>query len=268
MNEKVLGHFLTYKRTTLNPVDFGIKTTTHRRVKGLRRDEVADLAHVSSEWVTRLEQGRPGAKPSVDVLLALSRVLQLTSAEQQYLFNLIGAQLPPELTATTTISSNLIALMQQQLPNIAVILDQHFTMVNWNSAFSQVYGDLSGQSAIKRNLFWQTFKSPELRQLVTDWEPYASERTAQFRQLYSTMPDSEFLYQVFEAIKSDPVFQTTWQALTTRTFSSAPRLLTHPDLGQLYLTENVLQTVDQSVYLLVQTANDAATRQRLTDQLR
>ena len=263
MNEKVVGHFLTYKRTMLNPADFGIEVTSRRRVKGLRRDEVADLAHVSADWVTRLEQGRPGATPSVAVLLALSRTLKLTTAEQQYLFNLIGAKLPTTIETDSDSLAYLTALMTQQTPNVAAILDQNLTISDWNSSFTKVYGDLSQQSALARNLFWQTFRSPKLRRLMPDWSTYAAHRTAQFRQLYSTMPESKFLYDVFTAIKADSDFQRTWQALTTQLLRPLPLLLDHPDLGDLYLTEIPLQTVTQSSYLLVQVANDAATSKKL-----
>lgn len=89
-NEKVLGHFLKYKRLSADPSVFGITRGPHRRVTGLRREEVAERAHVSTDWYARIEQGRLGANPSPEVLAALCRVLQLSPAETRYVFNLVG----------------------------------------------------------------------------------------------------------------------------------------------------------------------------------
>ncbi|VDG19423.1 helix-turn-helix domain-containing protein [Lactiplantibacillus mudanjiangensis] len=261
MNEKVVGHFLAYKRSLLTPATYGLPTT-HRRVTGLRRDEVADLAHISSDWYTRLEQGRPGVKPSVDVLQTLSQVLQLTLTEEQYLFNLIGAKLPVDHQQTIQVPESLVQLMQQQLPNPAVILDQHLTIINWNTSYAALYGDLTGRGALTRNLIWQTFKSPLLQTLMPDWGTYAQQRTAQFRQLYSTMPTDDTLYQVFMAIRDLDQFQQPWQNLKTQALTPLPLLLNHPQVGALYLTELPLKTSSDH-YLLVQLANDQATATKL-----
>ncbi|MFC6181595.1 helix-turn-helix transcriptional regulator [Lactiplantibacillus daowaiensis] len=263
MNEKVVGHFLAYKRSLLKPADYGL-TTSRRRVAGLRRDEVADLAHISSDWVTRLEQGRPGVKPSIDVLLALSQVLKLSTAETQYLFNLIGAQLPADQRANTTVPASLVALMQAQGDNPAIILDQRLTITNWNLAYTKLYGALTDQSSQQRNLIWRTFNVPALQALIPDWSAYAQQRTAQFRQLYSTMPTDDFLYQIFDTIKTIPAFQAPWQTLQTQALTPLPLLLNHPTVGALYLTEIPLHTDLTDYYLLVQLANDQATKAKLS----
>jgi len=84
---KELGSFLKKKRSTLRPDQFGLNLDKKRRVIGLKREEVADLAGVSIDWYVRIEQGQ-NVNPSIDVLLSLSKVLQLNSEEKRYLFNL------------------------------------------------------------------------------------------------------------------------------------------------------------------------------------
>lgn len=84
---KELGLFLKKKRSTLRPEQFGLKFDKKRRVRGLKREEVADLAGVSIDWYVRIEQGQ-NVNPSIDVLISLSRVLQLNNEEKRYLFNL------------------------------------------------------------------------------------------------------------------------------------------------------------------------------------
>lgn len=78
-NSKDLGNFLRKKRASLNAENFNIISYNKRRVSGLRREEVAELAHISTDWYTKLEQGRT-IKPSVDVLNSLSKVLALNNS--------------------------------------------------------------------------------------------------------------------------------------------------------------------------------------------
>ncbi|KRO24631.1 helix-turn-helix domain-containing protein [Lactiplantibacillus fabifermentans] len=263
MNEKVIGHFLAYKRAQVDPAILGITDLTHRRVAGLRRDEVAERAHISTDWYTRLEQGRTGLNPSPDVLLAISHVLQLTVSEQQYLFNLLGAQLPADEPRIGTLEPSLVQLLHAQTPNPAVILDQLLTIQASNLAYDAVYGPLKARNRIEYNLLWQVFNAPQQRQLVTDWTDYAYQRVAQFRQLYSRYPDDPTLYAVYDALKPEATFQAAWQALATDNFSPTPRLLIHPQVGTLYLNELVLQPLGQTNYLLIKSAADQASLQRL-----
>ena len=263
MNEKIMGHFLADKRAQVDPTVLGITDLSHRRVAGLRRDEVAERAHISTDWYTRLEQGRPGLNPSPDVLLAISHVLQLTVTEQQYLFNLLGAQLPATTEARRPLSSSLVQLLHAQTPNPAIVMDRLLTIQASNPAYDALYGSLTTSSRVECNLLWQTFNAPQQRQLATDWPTYAYQRTAQFRQLYSRYPDDPTLYAVFTAIKADTTFQAAWQDLATDNFSPARRRLQHPQVGSLTLNELILQPVDQSQYLLIQSATDQTTRQRL-----
>jgi transcriptional regulator with XRE-family HTH domain len=84
-----LGDFLKRKREALAPTDVGLNPTARRRTPGLRREEVASLAHVSTDFYTRLEQSR-GSRPSQQTVASLARALRLTPAERDHLFDLAG----------------------------------------------------------------------------------------------------------------------------------------------------------------------------------
>lgn len=126
MNEKVLGHFLKHMRLAADPVAFGIIRGPHRRVMGLRREEVAERAHVSTDWYTRIEQGRLGANPSPEVLAALCQVLHLSPAETSYAFNLAGQR--PLVQPESGVRAALRALMLAQMPRPAYIMDRQLTI--------------------------------------------------------------------------------------------------------------------------------------------
>ena len=91
--ENLLGTYLRDRRTRLDPAAFGF-SAERRRTSGLRREEVAQRAHISPTWYTWLEQGRGGA-PSADVLDRIARALMLTDVEREHLF-LLGLGRPPE----------------------------------------------------------------------------------------------------------------------------------------------------------------------------
>lgn len=128
---KELGLFLKKKRSTLRPEQFGLIIHKKRRVPGLTREEVADLAGVSTDWYIRIEQGQ-NVNPSIDVLLSLSKILQLNFEEKNYLFNLSDKKLPFEEFSNTTISSTLQHFLDAQNPNIAYVTDHRLSIIAWN----------------------------------------------------------------------------------------------------------------------------------------
>ncbi|MCI1892626.1 MAG: helix-turn-helix transcriptional regulator [Schleiferilactobacillus harbinensis] len=264
MNEKVLGHFLRYKRLTANPAAFGIVRGPHRRTSGLRREEVAERAHVSVDWYARIEQGRRDSNPSPEVLAALGRALQLKPAELNYAFNLIGQRptTPPE----PGISDGLKGFLQAQGRHPAYIMDRNFTLVAWNDAYTQIYGDLTGQSTLRRNAVWRVFHDPFLRTHVNDWREMAHWQVARFRQIYSTAADSPFLFQVFTAIKEDPVFHEAWDQLAVADPDEQYFFVDAPDIGELYFVETTLQTTTGTYYVAIQNSGDTDTEKKLTQQ--
>ncbi|MFT8338203.1 helix-turn-helix transcriptional regulator [Schleiferilactobacillus harbinensis] len=253
---------MKYKRLSADPSVFGITRGLHRRVTGLRREEVAERAHVSTDWYARIEQGRLGANPSPEVLAALCRVLQLSPAETRYVFNLVGQR--PLERPVSGVSAALRDLMLAQLPRPAYLMDRQLTIVAWNPAFAAVYGDLTGQSALRRNVVWRIFRDPFLQTAVDDWREVAHLQTARFRQIYSSDADSAFLYRVFTTIKNNPVFQEAWDRLAVAEPDEMRFLLTFSENSDLYLVETTLQTPTGEYYLAVQNAGDTPTLMTLT----
>lgn len=147
---KELGLFLKKKRSTLRSEQFGLKFDKKRRVEGLNREEVADLAGVSIDWYVRIEQGQ-NVNPSIDVLLSLSRVLQLNNEEKRYLFNLSDKKLPVEDFTNVAISNTLQKFLDNQNPNIAYVSDSELTIIGWNKAALKVYGNYEEMNEKERN---------------------------------------------------------------------------------------------------------------------
>lgn len=260
MNEKVLGHFLSYKRSTLKPADYNIVTTSHRRVSGLTREEVAELANVSTDWYTRIEQGRSGSTPSPEVLSSLADVLHLSPSEREYIANLVV-----RTTLQTSTKSDKSAIQsfldQQSMP--AFMTDSFLTVQQFNHIADQLYNFSKTKTELERNLFWRTFQLPILRNQLPDWESYAHLRSAQFRQIYSTAPESDFLFRIFTYIKDDPVFKITWDKLAVSGFPMQKILFQHTNQFELYFGETVWLSPDSSNYLFLENPLDHTTREKL-----
>ncbi|KRM34859.1 XRE family transcriptional regulator [Agrilactobacillus composti DSM 18527 = JCM 14202] len=255
MNEQVMGHFFRYKRTHADRIKFKVPTIK-RRTPGLTRDEVATLAHVSTDWYTRIEQGRTGVNASPEVLQSLCQALALNAAEQTYVFNLAN-QIPP-IKVPDPGNLELAQLLDQQLPAPAFIMDQTLTVLQANTTYKQLYGDFLSQPPLQRNLVWRVFHSAILKDRLTDWPTYAAYMTALFRQQYSRDADSPARFQVFEAIEQDATFQQTWQQLTVANFQAQPLLLSLPHQEELYLLEHTLQVPGQDLYVVIQLPGDEA----------
>ncbi|WDF82026.1 helix-turn-helix transcriptional regulator [Lacticaseibacillus pabuli] len=257
INEQVLGHFFRYKRTHAQLTDFAIKPARKRRTPGLTRDEVAVLANVSTDWYTRIEQGRVGATPSPEVLRDLCQALHLNSSETAYAFQLLGIAVPQ--ASVSVVDSGTLALMHAQSPSPAFVMDQSLTILAVNPTYQTLFGFRQSQSKVTRNWVWRVFNSDTIRHSLSAWKNYAAYATGVFRQIYSMAPDSQPLYEVFTAIKDNSAFQSPWDSLTVNTFSTQHILFNHPDYGELYLVENVLQVPATKQYLVFEDAGDPDT---------
>ena len=154
---------------------------SRRRAPGLRRAEVAQLAGVSVDWYTWLEQGRP-ITVSTQVLESLVQALHLHTHERAHLFFLAHQQPPPERAMEPeTVSPTLQRFLDHQGLSPAFVIGRRWDVVAWNEAARVVFGDYSQMTTHERNTVWRIFTSPTHRHQLVDWEGYARRVLAQFR---------------------------------------------------------------------------------------
>jgi len=138
--EKQLGTYLRDRRTKLDPAAFGVPAE-RRRTPGLRREEVAQRAHISTTWYTWLEQGRGGA-PSSDVLDRVARALMLTDVEREHVF-LLGLGRPPEARYQKSdgVTPRLQRVLDALDPSPAFIKTATWDVIAWNRAATAMLMD-------------------------------------------------------------------------------------------------------------------------------
>src|SRR5690348_15557242 len=166
-----LGEFLRARRAELTPRSVGLPGGTVRRVPGLRREEVATLAAISTDYYTRLEQGRVQA--SEPVLDAITRVLDLDEDQRAYVFELAGKEpARPRSQGMQKVHPHLRRLLDDLASLPAMVLGRQMDVLAWNPLAAALVGDFAQLPAEERNYARMVF-SPAMRELYADWETTA-----------------------------------------------------------------------------------------------
>ena len=229
-----LGRFLRDRRAKLDPASLGFKSS-RRRTPGLRREEVAQRANISSAWYMCLEQGRGGA-PSPDVLDRLAKALLLTDAEREHLF-LIGLGRAPEsrYRHPEDIEPRLQRILDSFGPAPAFIKTATWDVVAWNQAAAAVLmPNLEELGAKERNTLRMVFLDPHAQTLYHDWEAVAHMAVASFRaDVARAGAMAEVAALVDELSRSSPAFRAMWQDTDVADSAHAVKELRHPVLGAI-----------------------------------
>jgi transcriptional regulator with XRE-family HTH domain len=234
MDDNHLGDFLRARRAGLQPQDVGMVGYGVRRVAGLRREEVAVLAGVNSDYYTRLEQGRE-RRPSPQVLDALGRALRLDTDALAHLYRLAGAS-PGEVAVahvTERVSPALRQLMDGYARTPAFVMSRNLDLLATNALADALYVPFTPAD----NLARMTFLDPAGRQFYTDRDRAAQAVVANLRQAAGFDPGSPRLRHLVGTLTEQSAeFRRLWQTHAVRGKTQDAKHLLHPDVGPLALT--------------------------------
>ncbi|MGA5448589.1 helix-turn-helix domain-containing protein [Streptomyces umbrinus] len=252
-----LGAFLKARRMELSPAQVGLPDSPggRRRVKGLRREEVALLASISADYYTRLEQGRRQA--SEPVLDTLARVLRLDDSERAYLFELSGKDAArPRRRTTQKVEPQLRRLLDDLATTPAVVLGRRTDILAWNPMAAALFTDFARIPESKRNFVRLVFRDPAVRALYPDWDWVAQTSLAQLRMEAARDPqDPRLVELVGELSLQDPDFRRWWGAHRVAVQGTGTKVLNHPIVGELTLDWSFLtSTADPDQQLITLTA--------------
>ncbi len=211
VNENLLGTYLKDRRTRLDPAALGFPST-RRRTSGLRREEVAQRANVSTTWYTWLEQGRGGA-PSANVLDRIAHALMLTEIEREHIF-LLALGRPPEVRyrAAEGVTPRLQRILDALEYSPAMLKTFTWDIVAWNRAAAAVLGDGGGLVPEQRNILRRIFCDPDIRAKQTDWEGVARFAVGTFRaDVARAGASKEVEALVDELSRLSPEFEAIWR---------------------------------------------------------
>ena len=270
---QALSEFLKTQRSKIHPQMVGLPTGTRRRTPGLRREEVAQLAGVSTTWYTWLEQGRD-IKVSAAVLDAVSDALQLNKDERNYLYALAleeGVKQASPIETETEISPALSKILQELRYCPTIISDRRCHIVGWNEAAAHVFINFDQIPPEERNLIRLLFSRKEFRSLAVNWEHFVRGFIAIFRTYYGQYVADDWYSQFIEEMEQAyPEFHKLWNESEV---SSAPEVLIefrHARAGKMLFNLTSLQVQGDadlrcSVYTPVENTETEAKLKRLVE---
>jgi transcriptional regulator with XRE-family HTH domain len=253
--------FLASRRAKLTPQQVGLPVSGRRRVPGLRREEVAVLAGVSTDWYSRLEKGHIG-EVSDDVLAAVARALQLDEDERTYLFDLARAartartaRRAPSRRRAVGIEPRVQWMLDSITMSAAYLRNGRLDVVAVNSMGRALHAAMFDSATTREhgraNFARYHFLDPGARHFFIDWEPGARATVALLRAEAGREPHDRLLRELIgELVTLSPEFRTMWSAHDVLIRHDGVKRLRHPEVGRLELVYQSLQlpTSDRTVH--------------------
>lgn len=259
-----LGAFLRARRERLDPRDVGLPARRARRTPGLRREDVAELAGVSTDYIVRLEQGR-GLRPSAEVLDALARALRLGADERAYLFDLARQRQPDDGKPATTAAPGLKLLVTDLSPLPAMVVNHRYDILTWNREMSRLLLDFDTLPPSQRNSMWMCLLHPGMREFFADRERTVREGIADLRAAWAAHPDDQVLADLIREFRSRSAeFESLWAKQDVRVNGRGQKTLVHPDVGRVTVAYEALMPLqDPDQRLIIYRAADEASQAAL-----
>ena len=271
MDRAELANVLRAARARIIPEEVGLSGGRRRRVAGLRREEVAQLAGLSVDYVVRLEQGR-GPRPSIQVLTALTQALRLDRDERDQVFRLAGSAPPLAGRIEMSVRPSVLRLLQRMTDLPALVLSAKGDVLEQNPMARALIGDLACWPRGERNLFWQRFiGSGDTRVILTPEEVESTEQyaVASLRTALSRYPsDPDVRGLIDELMAGSPRFQTMWQQGIATTWRATRKTFDHPTLGLLVLDCDTLLLPDTDQSMIVYSAAAGTREASALDMMR
>ncbi|WP_420111691.1 helix-turn-helix transcriptional regulator [Pseudactinotalea sp.] len=251
-----LADFLRRRREALQPEDVGMPRGQRRRTTGLRREEVASLCHMSTDYYARLEQER-GPQPSLQMLAAIAQGLHLTLEERDHLFRLAGHTPPARGGSSEHISPGLLRILDRLDDTPAEIVTELGETLRQTRLGVALTGDLTGYTGPARSIGYRWFTDPSSRDLYApDEHAFLTRMWASGLRGVATLrgPGSRAAQLAEELLARSEEFRRAWENHEIGIRPHTVKHFVHPEVGALELTCQQLLDPEQAHALLVYTA--------------
>jgi len=252
-----LADFLRRRREALQPADVGLPPGARRRAPGLRREEVASLAGMSTDYYARLEQQR-GPQPSEQMVAAITRALRLSLDERDHLFRLTGHHAPVRSRRSEHVAPTLLRVLDRLDDTPAMVVSDLAETLAQNRLGTALLGDQAHHEGLSRSQFHRWFTDPDERLLYPgrDHDHQSRVQAAGLRAALSTRGDDPVAARlVADLLHRSEEFRTVWELHEVAYKVSARKTIVHPELGEIALDCQCLSTEDRGQSLLVFTAD-------------
>lgn len=243
-------------RDRVSPEAAGLPAGGHRRAAGLRREELALLAGISVDYITRLEQGR-ASSPSAQVVEALARALRLSGDERAHLFRLAGLVPPEPETVPAYITPSVQRLLDRLTGTPVAVYDATWTLLLANPPYAALMGDPSGWRGHQRNGVWRSFITPDTRVRYTPEDRRALEAAlvADLRTATARYPADQRLRRMIAELRDNSArFAELWDSGIVGRHEAARKIIDHPHVGPLALDCDILTVAGSDLHIMIYTA--------------
>ncbi|MDY7089714.1 MAG: helix-turn-helix transcriptional regulator [Actinomycetota bacterium] len=253
------GRTLRRWRDRVTPEAVGVPTGRRRRATGLRREELAALAGISADYLTRLEQGRATA-PSAQVVEALARALRLPDAERDLLHQLAGHAAPGLGVVQSRVTPSVQRLLDRLAHTPVVVYDATWTLVLANAPYDALMGETTSWRGIERNAIWRNLLGPASRVVHTPQEQaeHVARLVADLRLTASRYPADRALRKLIgDLAEAGPRFAELWDSDTPPPApgdTSKHKTIDHPAVGRITLDCDTLVVALDDLRIMVYTA--------------
>jgi len=237
MDQEQLADFLRIRREALKPEDVGLPAGARRRTVGLRREEVAALAVISTDYYCRMEQRR-GPQPSVEVVASLARALQLTSAERDHLYRLAGHNAPARALGGDLVSPATLRILDRLQDTPAQVMSALGETLVQTPPARALLGDNTVHQGFARSVVyrWFTTEASRALHLPEDREAVGRAFVAAARVAYARDGAASRAAQIVEALLDcSPEFAALWKRHDVTQSVELRKRILHPKLGLLEL---------------------------------
>ncbi|WP_308113864.1 helix-turn-helix transcriptional regulator [Kineosporia corallincola] len=254
MDRDALADFLRRRREALQPVDVGLPVGMRRRASGLRREEVAGLAGMSTDYYARLEQRR-GPQPSEQMVAAIARALRLTLDERDHLFRIAGHNAPTRVVRSDHVAPGLMRVFDRLDDTPAMIVTDLSETLIQNRLAVALLGEATSYTGFARSAVYRWFTDPaeRLHYPERDHDHQSRTQVAQLRAV-SAVGDRRALDLVTALRAASEEFGVIWDRHEVRGRESDTKTLVHPELGEIGVECQKLFTENRAQMLLVFTA--------------
>jgi len=258
MDKQELGAFLRSRRERLRPEDVGLPSGPRRRTPGLRREEVAVLAHISTEYYVRLEQGR-APRPSGEVLAGIAGALRLTAAESDHLHVLAGTAPSRTGRHRRDVRPSILALLERLPQTAGFVVSTTFEVLAWNDLAAALMEDFARVAPQDRNLARRAFLAtaggdPTLYG-ISDLSEFRQHVVMELRATLARYPTDPAVTGLVDELRdASPEFARLWERHDVRAAPVLTKTFRHPVVGEITVDCDSLALADRDQHLVLYSA--------------
>ncbi|GAA1050991.1 helix-turn-helix transcriptional regulator [Arthrobacter russicus] len=253
MTTSEFGNAVRRWRDRVPPEAAGLPAGGHRRAVGLRREELAFLAGISVDYLTRLEQGR-ASNPSGQIVEALGRALRLNAAEREHLFHTAGLVPPGRGMVPVFIAPSVQRMLDRLLGTPVAVFDAALNLLLANPQYTALMGEQPGK---ERNAVWRNFlgSGNRVRHTPQSLRELQTAQVADLRASANRYPaDAQLRSLIAELQAKSVLFAEIWDSGGVGSPHAGRKTIDHPELGALVLDCDLLSVAGSDLRIMVYTA--------------